>query len=206
MISVSFLSSIYDTKNTIDMICNTDADYIHVDMMDGIFVDNKNYSMEEFESFLSGTTKDLDVHVMVSDPMKYISSFAKLNTKYYTFHYEAVDNIEEVINEIKNNGMKAGIAVNPETSVELIKPYLDLVDMVLVMSVNPGKGGQAFISDVLPKIEELSNLKSDFIINVDGGINSETAKLCKNAGVDMLVSGSYICKSDNYQEMINTLK
>lgn len=206
MISVSFLSSINDTKKTIDMICETDAEYIHVDMMDGIFVDNKNYSMEEFNDFLKDSTKPLDVHVMVCEPLKYISSFARLNTEYYTFHYEAVENVEEVIDTIRDNGMKVGLAINPLTSVEEIKPYLDLVDMVLVMSVNPGKGGQAFIGDVLPKIEELSKLKGNYIINVDGGINSETAKLCKSAGTDILVSGSYICKSDNYQEIINTLR
>lgn len=205
-VSVTYTVKIYDINKTIELIEDSNADYIHVDMFDGKFVPTKNYEMDELNVILANTKKKLDVHVMVENPLDFIEPFAKLNTEYYTFHYEAVKDVDEVINKIKESGLKAGIAINPETNVENIKPYLDKIDMVLVMSVKPGWGGQQFNEEVLTKIEELSKLKGNFVISVDGGVNEETAKKAINAGVDILVVGSYICKSDNYNERINTLK
>lgn len=206
MISISFLTSKYDINKTIELITETEADYIHVDMMDGLFVPSFNYNIDEFVSILKDSKKKLDVHVMVEDPLKYIEAYSKLNTEYYTFHYEAVDDVFKVIEEIKKYGMKAGLAINPETPIDKIKPYLEEIDLVLIMSVKPGYGGQKFMMEVLPKIEELNILKKKFIISVDGGVNDTNNKLLIDIGVDMLVVGSFVCQSDNYNDKIKQLK
>ena len=145
---------------------------------------------------------------MVENPSKYIEDYALLNTSYITFHYEAVKDIDKMINEIKNYGLKVGIAINPETDEKVLYPYLSKIDQVLVMSVHPGKSGQSFIENTPNKIEnlkqEIINQNAKTIISVDGGINDETGKLCVDKGVDMLVSASYIHK--DIVNNINTLK
>jgi ribulose-phosphate 3-epimerase len=155
--------------------------------------------------------KILDVHVMTVDPLKYLDFFAELNSEYYTFHYEAVKNINEVIDEIKMRGLKVGLAINPETKVSLIEGYLSELDQILVMSCQTGIGGTAeFKINALEKISYLKKLRDSnnykYIINVDGVINSETIALVKEAGVDMVVSGSYICLADNMEENIGNLR
>lgn len=210
-VGVSFINSDYDLETTISKINESDADYIHVDMMDGIFVENKNFTVPELKKLFKNTTKLLDVHLMVCSPNKYIKEFAKMkNIEYLTIHYESHRRPIDVINQIKHSKIKVGIAINPETKVSHIIPLLSHVDQVLIMSVKPGKGGQQFMEDVLYKVETLKDLREEngyhYVINIDGGINAETARLASDAGVDMVVSGSYVCKSANYNEKINSLR
>ncbi len=197
-VNVSILSSTIKPQDIVKELDKTNADYIHIDIMDGKFVDNKTWTISEITKITKNSTLPLDVHLMVNNPSKYIEDYAMLNTNDIIFHYEAVKDVNGMIDEIKNYGLKVGIAINPDTNVEEIYQYLDKVDLVLVMSVYPGKSGQSFIEESLDKIRKLKqeiqekNLKT--LISVDGGINDETGKLCKEAGVDILVSASYIHK------------
>lgn len=197
-VNVSILSSTIKPQDIVKELDKTNADYIHIDIMDGKFVDNKTWTISEITKITKNSTLPLDVHLMVNNPSKYIEDYAMLNTNDIIFHYEAVKDVSGMIDEIKNYGLKVGIAINPDTNVEEIYQYLDKVDLVLVMSVYPGKSGQSFIEESLDKIRKLKqeiqekNLKT--LISVDGGINDETGKLCKEAGVDILVSASYIHK------------
>ncbi len=206
-VAVSFLKSKYNIKETIKKIEETNADFIHIDFMDGKFVENKSITFNEMKKALLNTNKMLDVHLMVNNPSKYINEFATLNTDYITFHYEAVKDVMKVINEIKEVGLRIGLSINPNTKISEVEKYLPYIDQLLVMSVIPGKGGQTFMESTIEKIEELISIreinKFDFIISVDGGINDETVSLVNS---DMVVSGSYICMSDNYQERIDRLK
>ena len=207
-VSVSILSNSIKPVDIVKKLDNTKADYIHIDIMDGKFVENKTWTVSEIKKITSCSKLPLDVHLMVENPSKYIEEFALLNTNYIAFHYEAVKDIDKMINEIKKYGLKVGIAINPETSEEVVFPYLSRIDEVLVMSVHPGKSGQLFIESTLDKIERLKNeiLRQNVktIISVDGGINDETGKLCLQKGIDMLVSASYIHK--DIVNNINTLK
>lgn len=209
-IAVSFITSKYKEKETIKKINETDAEYVHLDIMDGKFVKNKNYTFSEIVKFLENNTKKLDCHLMVANPIKYIEDYATLDLEYLTFHYEAVKDPELVIESIQNYGLKVGLSINPKTKVSKIKPLLPLVDQVLVMSVEPGKGGQQFLENSLEKITELNELRLknnyNYIISVDGGINSDNSHLIKELGVDLIVVGAYICLKDNYQEAINELR
>ena len=210
-VSVSFLCSDYDQEETIKRIDESNTDYIHVDMMDGNFVEACNFGPQDIKKMFKNTTKPLDVHMMVSSLNKFVKDFAKMkNVEYLTLHAEGHRRPIDVINMIRHTDMKVGLAINPETKVSRIIPLLNHVDQVLVMSVKPGKGGQKFMEDVLYKVETLKDIREQnnyhYIISIDGGINDETAKLCKEAGVDMVVSGSYVCMSDNYQERVDKLR
>lgn len=207
-ISVSFLSSKFNTKETINKIDNSQADYIHVDFMDGKFVDNKNFTPTQINNLLKDVNKPLDVHLMVANPLKYLDTFAYLKTEYLTFHYEAVKDPKTIIDAIKQLGIKVGMSIKPHTSIGEIKPYLEDLDMVLVMSVEPGQGGQEFMTFVLTKVEDLKRLKKqyNYIISIDGGIDEYTSSLALDAGVDMLVSGSFICQHDDFDNQIDLLK
>ena len=210
-VAVSFISSNYDLDTTIKKIDESNADYIHVDMMDGNFVETQNFTVQDLKKMFKDTTKPLDVHMMVCSPNKYVKEFAKMkNVEYLTFHYESHRRPIDVINMIRHTNMKVGIAINPETKVSHIVPLLNHIDQVLVMSVKPGKGGQKFMDEVLYKIETLKELREQngyhYVISVDGGVNGETIKLCKDAGADMVVSGSYVCKSEDYDKQIDTLR
>lgn len=195
-VSVSILSNTLKPLDIVKELDKTNADAIHIDIMDGKFVDNKTWTTSEIIKLTKYSNLPLDVHLMVNNPSKYIEDYAMLNTNNITFHYEAVKDVNKVINEIKDYGLKVGIAVNPDTDVKNIYDYLSNIDIVLIMSVYPGKSGQVFINETLDKIKELkdyivnNNLKT--LISVDGGINDETGKLCKEAGADVLVSASYI--------------
>lgn len=202
MISVSFIKSKLNKIETIKKIDKSNASYIHIDLMDGLYVSNSN--LDNYLDGLSNTTKPLDVHLMVNNPLNYIDNFAKLNTEIITFHLDSLDNPLEVINKIREYNIKVGIAINPSDNINIIDNYLDLIDYVLVMSVVPGKGGQEFIKDTINKVELLQN--KNVLLGIDGGINSETIKYLKNYKVDIYVSGSYICMSDNYNEQIKKLK
>ena len=204
LISTSFLSSMNPARD-LKLLNETDTDYIHVDVMDGIFVPGRTMPFKEMRKIYKYTSKRLDVHLMVEDASKLITKYANLNAEYITIH---VENVEQNLKLIKKYAIKAGIAINPETKVKELVPYLPLVDLILVMSVEPGKGGQAFLPKTKNKIKEISKLiqehKSKAIISVDGGINDETKKNCIEAS--QLVSGSYILSGDDYQERINSLR
>lgn len=181
-------------------IKNLDVDYIHLDIMDGIFVPNKT---DDISDIIKTLDKPIDVHLMVSDIISYINKYALLNPEFITFHVEAVDNPLEIINYIKSKNIKVGISIKPNTSIDKIKDYLDLVDLVLVMTVEPGYGGQKYLDSVTYKINELKSYNGNFKIEVDGGINDETIKnvsLC-----DIVVVGSYITNGD-YETQIKKIK
>ena len=207
-VSVSILSSTINGQDIVKKLDNTLSDYIHIDIMDGKFVENKTWTFSEIKKITSYSHLPLDVHLMVSNPKKYIEDYALLNTNDIIFHYEAVKDIHEMIEYIKNYGLKVGIAISPDTDVKVLFPYLNDIDIALVMSVYPGKSGQSFIENTPDRIKELKeeivkqNAKT--IISVDGGINDETGLLCKEAGVDMLVSASFIHK--DITNNIKTLK
>jgi len=197
-ISVSILSSSINASDIVKKLDNTVADFIHLDIMDGKFVENKTWTFSEVKKITSYSRLPLDVHLMVENPKKYIEDYAMLNTDTITFHYEAVKDIDEMIEYVKNYGLKVGLAINPETDASVLFPYLNKIDEIIVMSVHPGKSGQTFIYEALDKIkilrEKIDEVGSHALINVDGGVNDETGLLCKEAGVDMLVSASFIHK------------
>lgn len=206
-VSVSILSNTIKPQVIVDKVNNTNADYIHLDIMDNKFVNNKTWSFNEIQKILKNNTKKLETHLMVNNPLKYLEDYATLNLEYFIFHYESVKNINEVIENVKKYGLKVGISIKPNTNVNVIFPYLKEIDEVLIMSVEPGASGQSFIYDSLDKIkllkEEIDKQNLKTIISVDGGINNETGKLCRQAGADMLVSASYIHKNvhDNVLEL-----
>lgn len=207
-IAVSYLKSKFNLNETIKKINNTDAEYIHVDVMDGEFVDNKTYEFEELESILKNTNKALDVHLMVSKPKEYILKYKEIKPDIITIHSEIDDDIPMLLDLIHGFGIKAGISLNPKTDIKVIEKYLDKVDNVLIMSVEPGKGGQEFISSVIKKIKILNQTRNlfnmNYLISIDGGIND--TNIHKTKGVDFVISGSFICMDDDYQKQIDTLK
>ena len=205
-VSVSFLKSKYNLETTIRKINETNADFLHVDVMDGKFVPNISCVYEEVSDTIKMSNKLLDVHLMVSDPEEYILKYKNLNPYMITIHFEIDKDIKELIDLIHSYGIKAGISIKPNTSVMEIEYILDDIDNVLVMSVEPGKGGQKFIESSKEKVDLLYSLKndSDYLISVDGGINNDTVSKVNNA--DIVITGSYICMSDNYQENINKIK
>ena len=205
LVSVSFLKNINGEKQTIIDIDKSNADYIHVDIMDGKFVENKNFTYEEIKDYFNDIKKPLDIHLMVDDNLSYIKEFSKLKPEYISFHIESCNNVKECIKYLHDNNIKAGIALNPETRIYNILPYLKEIDLVLVLSVHPGYGGQEFIKDTYNKINELKALQSkyNYIINVDGGINGETIKEINS---DMVVSGFYVVSQKDYNERINELR
>ena len=206
-IAASFLDIKEPKIDELNYLDSLDIDYIHIDVMDGIFVENKTYTYEEFYDITRFTIKPKDVHLMVSDVKRNIDEFAKMNPKFITFHYEAVSEVSSVINYIKELGIKVGMSIKPSTDVSEIVEYLDYLDLILVMSVEPGRGGQSFIEESVKKIEQLYNLREEnnyhYLIEIDGGINNETIKKCNKA--DICVVGSYITKQD-YKEAISKLR
>lgn len=206
-IAASFLDIKEPKIDELNYLDSLDIDYIHLDVMDGIFVENKTYTFEEFYDITRYTTKPKDVHLMVSDVKTNIDEFAKMNPTFITFHYEAVSEVSSVINYIKELGIKVGMSIKPATEVSEIIDYLDYLDLILVMSVEPGRGGQSFIEESVKKIEQLYNLREEnnyhYQIEVDGGINNETIKKCEKA--DICVVGSYITKQ-NYEEALRKLR
>lgn len=207
LISTSFLSSKNIPKD-LQKLNETSTDYIHVDIMDGKFVPNKTMPFSEMKNIYKYTSKRLDVHLMVKDPKKYIDNYSTLNTEYITIHLELLDDVEKYLNQIKSYGIKCGLSLKPSTPVKELVPYLPLLDLILVMSVEPGMGGQEFIKETEEKIKELRVLLKEYHsnakISIDGGINQYTRKYCDMC--DILVSGSYIINSDDFEEKINSLR
>ena len=208
MISTSILSIKDDLENSLKKLDLTSTDFMHVDVMDGIFVNNNSVVYDVYEELLDNCNTPLDVHLMVSDVKKYIDLYRELKPVIITFHFEAVDNHRDVIDFIKSCGIKVGMAIKPDTKVDEIIDLLQYLDLVLVMSVEPGRGGQEFIYDSPVKINELDKIRKEknysYLIEVDGGVNDITSKLCINA--DILVVGSFITSSDDYEEQIQKIK
>lgn len=204
MIKVS--TSILTCNNRIqatEKLNKTNTDYIHIDYMDGIFVDNKEFTIEEIKTLSKISTKKLDIHIMAENPEPIIQELKGLNIEYITIHYEINKPLNKIINLIHNQGYKCGISIKPKTDPKNIIEYLEKIDLVLIMSVEPGKGGQKFIPDVLNKIKELK--QNNLIIEIDGGINDTNIEELKNI-VDIVVVGSYITNSSDYNKQINNLK
>ena len=190
---------------------NSGADIVHCDVMDGVFVNNITFGIKMIEDVRKVTTLPLDCHLMIVNPEKYVERFAKAGADYITVHYEACkDNLKEVLLLIKSTGVKCGAVINPDTPVENIKEVLPLCDMVLVMSVEPGFGGQSFMPSALPKLEklrkEIDRLGLDIDLEVDGGINKETAPLAVKAGANVLVAGSYVFSAQDMPAVIKEIK
>lgn len=207
-ISTSILSIKENIDKKILELNNLDTDYIHLDIMDGKFVTNKTRSFDEIYEDIKNTTKKVDVHLMVKDVKKYVDKYLLINPDIITFHLEAIDNIDEMIDYIKEHNTKVGLAIKPNTSIEDLSFYLNKVDLILVMTVEPGQGGQEFIKEMEEKVDELRLLKDaykyDYLIEVDGGINNKTILNVLNS--DILVVGSYITSSNDYKKQIDTLR
>lgn len=205
-VSVSFLAS-KDEQKDILKINRSTADYVHVDVMDGKFVKKKHKPYKMLYKMGNFLNKRLDVHLMEKNPLKHINYFAALNTEYITIHVE-LDKVDKYIDLIKQYGIKCGLAINPDTDVSILLPYLSKIDMVLVMGVNPGLPGQEFIDDTIKKILKIKKIivskKVKVKISVDGGVDDEVAK--RLDFVDIIVSGSYVTNSDDFSEAIETLR
>lgn len=211
MISASFLGIKDHLKENLHILDQTNISYLHFDIMDGKFVSNETWHVSDLLPFIQDLKKPFDVHFMVEDVSTYIAEFDVINPEYMTFHIEATDNPKETIMKIKHTGSKVGVSIKPSTSIDTILPYLDQIDLVLVMSVEPGAGGQSFLEDSLSKIEKLNQIREEqqysYLIEVDGGINPITKKQCEQKGADLFVVGSFITNvaPEDYQKQIDQL-
>lgn len=211
IISPSVLSCDFaNIQRDVEMINNSTADWFHVDVMDGVFVPNISFGFPVISAIKKHATKPLDVHLMIANPDQYIEEFKKAGADWLTVHYEACTHLHRTIQVIKAHGMKAGVALNPHTPVEVLEDILPELDLVLIMSVNPGFGGQKFISHALKRVTRLKELinktESSALIEVDGGVNLETGKQLLEAGADALVAGSFVFNSPNPAKTIQDLK
>ena len=204
-LSVSILNA-NNRKETIKILNNTDISYFHIDVMDGNFVSQVSLPVEETLELSKISNKKLDIHLMHSSPLSYIERIKDLkNIKYITIHLEIEENIQNTLNKIKEYGFKRGISIKPNTDINKLIPYLNDIDLILIMTVEPGLGGQPFLENSPTRIKEIKNLIKDknILLEVDGGINDKTIKLLKD--VDIAVVGSYITTSDNMIEKVKTL-
>ena len=211
LVSPSLLAADFlHLERDIEMINRSEADWLHMDVMDGVFVPNISFGFPVLEAVASISKKPLDVHYMIVKPERYIKQTAKLGAMMMNVHFEACDHLHRTIQEIHDAGMKAGVTLNPSTPVSMLEDIIHDVDMVLLMSVNPGFGGQAFIENTLKKAQQLRQLiaqsGSQALIEVDGGVQGETAPRLVKAGVDVLVSGSYVFNSPSPEETIRQLR
>jgi ribulose-phosphate 3-epimerase len=211
LISPSVLSCDFaNIQRDVEMINSSNADWFHVDVMDGVFVPNISFGFPVIEAIKKHAKKPLDVHLMIQNPDQYIHQFQKAGAAILTVHYEACTHLHRTIQAIKEAGMKAGVALNPHTPVALLEDVIHDLDLVLIMSVNPGFGGQKFIQNALVKVSQVKELitlkKSNALIEVDGGVNLETGKELLKAGADVLVAGSFVFNSENPSKTIDDLK
>ncbi|NLD24142.1 MAG: ribulose-phosphate 3-epimerase [Bacteroidales bacterium] len=206
LLSANFLN----LEKDIEMLNRSEADWIHLDIMDGVFVPNISFGFAVTNLLKKITNKTLDTHLMIVQPEKFINEVKETGSTYMNVHYETTTHLHRVVQEIRNHGMKPAVTLNPHTPVSLLEDIISDLDMVLLMSVNPGYGGQKFIMNTLKKVSQLKELilqrNSTALIEVDGGVNLETGKMLVDAGADVLVAGSFIFSSDNPEELIKELK
>ena len=211
LIAPSFLSANFlNLQEDIEMINKSEADWFHLDIMDGSFVPNISFGFPIIQQINQLSKKPLDVHLMIVEPDKYIKKFKEVGTNILTVHYEACNHLHRTIQNIKQEGMKAGVAINPHTSVDLLKDTIQDIDVVLIMSVNPGFGGQKFIENTYAKITRLKQIieekGANTLIEIDGGVNLQNCRKLIETGANVLIAGSSVFKSDNPVETIKKLK
>ena len=211
IVSPSLLSADFlHLSKDIEMVNRSQADWFHLDIMDGVFVPNISYGLPVVSQIKKMATKPLDVHLMIVQPERYVEAFHKAGADILTVHYEACTHLHRTIQQIKAQGMKAGVSLNPHTPVSLLEDVIEDIDVVLLMSVNPGFGGQSFIEQTINKVDKLKKLimesNSHTLIEIDGGDNFETGKRLVNAGADALVAGSFVFNSPDPEANIKGLK